>query len=212
MRAFNGEQSIKDAILSRIAEHREAGNIVRNVEWKDGKGGAAAVTVNAYKFDRFETELGIPNELGRIEDRIFDGLHKNDGEQFAVDFIEAIEPGADLSAVKYRFFLRLLSDPDRGAANMRRGLSADRVDRVAALFQRAVDGDIPTIAEWKHYQRPASGDFAVDVAYAAAHMGSYAVLAAFDEAKQAKMGGHYEWMRDVLLEELKAAPVMAEAA
>lgn len=209
MKAFNGEASVKEEYMARLAAHRENGDIVHDVEWKDGKGGAVACTVHAYArgFDLFEKELGIPGRLARIEDRIFDGLRGVVAFQFPEQFLEAIEPGADLSLVPYRFYLRILDDDERGVSQAR-GLDniSKECEAVTACLKRILEGDESAKTDLKLYRSGCMGDLQIDTARAVAYMGSYAIPIAAQCVIRMRIQGpdHYEWMRDILLEEIRA--------
>jgi len=58
----------------------------------------------------YETELGIPEWLARLEDRIFEGLPKEEAVLWPGKFLESIQVGVDLEPVKYKFCAFLLKE------------------------------------------------------------------------------------------------------
>lgn len=201
MTAFHGQQSVKDAFLATIRSNIDDGRLVHGLEG----GSSTACTVGQYAFKLYESELGIPEVLARIEDRIFDGLRGEQALAWPVEFLEAIEPGSDLSQVADRFFLRLLIDPVHGAPS-------EVGDKVCDLLYRSISGTPPDQKEWLALRRAPKGLPAEDVAYAIAHRASYAVEHSAHHAIIKKMNGRFEWMRDVLIEDLRSAPVLKPAA
>ena len=72
--AFHGDPSIKAKYLARIAAHRAADQLVRGATGQNGKGCAVWCTLDKYEHAAYETELGIPRSLARIEDGLFEYL------------------------------------------------------------------------------------------------------------------------------------------
>ncbi len=108
--AFHGDPAIKDKYLSRVAAHRAADELVHGVTWENGKGCAIGCTLEAYDHARYETELGIPEILARLEDAIFEGLPNGKAQKWPERFLSAIKPGAELSLVGWKFLLWLFED------------------------------------------------------------------------------------------------------
>ncbi len=108
--AFHGDPSVKDKYLARVAAHRAADQLIHGVGWENGKGCAIGCTLEAYDHARYETELGIPQMLARLEDAIFEGLANGESQKWPERFLSAIRPGADLSLVGWKFLLWLFED------------------------------------------------------------------------------------------------------
>ena len=95
--AFHNNPDFKAAKLAQIAMCREADELI---ERKD-------CAPHAYEY---ESEFGIPVMLTRLEAAIFEGLSNHDAKAWPEQFLDAIEPGADLSLVEWQFLHWLLSD------------------------------------------------------------------------------------------------------
>lgn len=115
MRAFHGSDQLKDKYLARVMNHAKADQLVKGRYWEFGKGCAVGCTVHSSNHIDYETELGIPAELARIEDRLFERLPNDQAQQWPFRFLAAIRPGADLSKVGPRFALWAL-DTELAAA------------------------------------------------------------------------------------------------
>ncbi len=108
MRAFHNDQAVKDKYLARVKAHREIDNLVQGTGWKNGKGCAVGCTLESYDHAAYETELGIPEWLAHVEDKIFEGLDKETAMMWPERFLAAIRPGADLDKVKALFLVYVL--------------------------------------------------------------------------------------------------------
>lgn len=71
--AFHGDKAIKAKYLARVKAHAEADEIIHGTYWEKGKGCAVGCTIHSEKHSAYETELGMPIILARLEDRIFEG-------------------------------------------------------------------------------------------------------------------------------------------
>jgi hypothetical protein len=108
MIAFHNDEKIKQKFLARLAEHRRLDNLVKGATGQDGKGCAVWCTMNAYDHKAYETEIGVPQWLARMEDAIFEGLPKKEAMEWPERFLKAIKPGVDLEKVKGPFLIFVL--------------------------------------------------------------------------------------------------------
>lgn len=92
--AYHNDPSIKTAIISELEAHRAADQIVQGQYWANGKGCAVGCTVKSANHAEYEPRFGIPEMLARLEDVIFEGLPNSDAQNWPVEFMAAIEPGA----------------------------------------------------------------------------------------------------------------------
>ena len=173
MVAFHGDLAIKDKYLARVRAHREADEIVQGYDyWADGKGCAIGCTLHSGNHAAYETELGIPRAIARLEDGIFEGLEVGLARQWPERFLAAITPGADLSRVLPQFFVWLLVDPTDGVLcftktdKMRAAIQA-----VADLYGRKLAGEVISAAEWKKAARAPAARAEARAARAAAEAG-----------------------------------------
>ena len=121
MLAYHNNQAVKDRYVLRMRAHRAADELVAGVGWEPGngqkpRGCAVGCTFDAYDHTRGPVEIGVPAELMRVEDSIFEGLARfgddNEHLAFPESFLTAIPVGADLSLVWPRFALWLLDGLD----------------------------------------------------------------------------------------------------
>jgi len=110
MIAFHGDPKIKEKYLARVRAHRAADHLVKGTGWENGKGCAIGCTLEAYEHSRYETELGIPTVLAKLEDRIFESLPSEDAMEWPERFLSAAPVGADLSRAWSRFAAWMLRE------------------------------------------------------------------------------------------------------
>ena len=169
--AYHGKQEIKDIYLARVRAHRAADEIIHGTYWEDGRGCAVGCTVHSSIHAAYETELGIPRILARLEDGIFEALDNGHAQAWPERFLAAITPGADLSMVWPRFTLWLLADPEDGVIRAKTEPQKKAIIQVSLLFERWVSGAKPSEDEFRGAARSAS---ASAYAAAAAHAAAYA--------------------------------------
>ena len=185
MLAFYNDQAIKDKYLSRVRLHRAADEIVKGQYWEGGKGCAVGCTVHSSDHLAYETELGIPRIIARLEDRIFENLPNELAMTWPERFLDAIPVGKDLSRVWPKFAIFLLTDPTQ--CNSRH----EQCGIVAGHYQTTLDGGT---VDWfaaaaaadayaaSAYAAAAAADAAADAAAASA---AYAAAAAYAYAAYA---------------------------
>jgi hypothetical protein len=214
--AFHGQQAIKDKYLERVRRHREADELIRGTGWDGHNGCAVGCTLEKYDHAAYETELGIPRAIARLEDVLFEQLPKATYPQWPERFLSAIEPGADLSLVMAHWFVWLLTDPTDGVI---RYATSDRlrevIQKVSDLCTRKGLGEYVSHKEWimAYIAAERSGNY---YAHIAAYVAADAYIAA-DYADGANTyaelrsqlvyaAADYQKQADKLIELLVAAP------
>jgi hypothetical protein len=204
LRAFHNNPELKEKYLARVRAHRAADEIIHASYWQHGKGCAVGCTVHSDRHEAYETELGIPLILARLEDSIFEALKSPRDCAWPEDFLAAIPTGADLAMVWPRFALRLLADREHGVLRHvqkpRHAKLKDAIEKVIASYQQWIKtGSNPAdevataaastaataaAADYAAYAADAATAAAADyAAYAAdAAAAAYAAAAAADAA------------------------------
>lgn len=156
MKAFQGNAELKKFVLSELAAHKEADEIIQGEYGQNGRGCAVGCTIHAMaKFlgvihtqnDHFwlSEQLDIPEVMARLIDKIFEVLPKAKALSWPNKIIKAIPVGADLSLVPARFlawaFGPILTD------TLPEGDCKASVIAIAATFTREGFGEIITQEE-----------------------------------------------------------------
>ena len=102
MLSFHNDPAIKAKYLDRVKAHAKADRLIQGTGWKGGKGCAVGCTLEAYDHSLYPIELGLPEWLARLEDRIFEGLPKAEAMQWPARFLAAIPVGVDVEPVQWR--------------------------------------------------------------------------------------------------------------
>ena len=105
MKAYLNDTKIKEKYIVRVKTHAEADRIIKGTYWQNGKGCAVGCTIEGSDHSRYETELGIPRVIARLEDRIFEGLPNDEAKEFPLKFLNAINVGANLSMVAPKWLI-----------------------------------------------------------------------------------------------------------
>lgn len=232
MIAFHGKVEIKDKYVKRMRKHIELDQLIRGKYTNDEnpaspefRGCAVGCVLHSSNHEDYEAELGIPTQLALLHDACFEGVPSEQAAKFALDFLEIIPIGADLSGVINHFYVWLLIDPENGVIRFADNDNERTViTNVAVLHQRVIDGDIPLESEWDaawdatwDATRDAAWDAAWDATRAAARDATRdatrdaawaaARAAARDAAWAAAWAAAFEKIAARLLELLATAPV-----
>ena len=146
MRAFLNDAAVQSLYIGRVTQHAAADEIVQGKYWENGKGCAIGCTIHGSDHSKYETELGVPEELARLQDAIFEALPADEAKAFPLQFLTAIPIGADLSKVWDHFHVHLLLDQKDGLVAIpdMRDDCKGWIRTIAALFQCSASGTTPT--------------------------------------------------------------------
>ena len=136
MRAFHNDPALKEKYLARVRAHAAADEIVHGQYWENGKGCAVGCTIHGSDHARYETELGIPEWLARLEDSLFENLSNGGAKAFPEQFLAAIPVGVDLELVRWQFcsFLMRENIERVSALNIDREIKAKVVSAVRGVL------------------------------------------------------------------------------
>ena len=205
MLAYLNDPSLKTFVLDQLAMHREADKLIKGTYWDNGKGCAVGCTIEAVRLhngnakkkldhtshELYETELGIPSILARLEDKFFEALPNGESQAWPERFMTAIMPGADLAMIWPQFAFWLLTEEVPPRTKDKRSLAS--LAEVGALYREWIDGAKPGTERWL---------IAIKAAYAAA--ANAAADAAAANAAYARIAS-YRRQSDKLIELLQAA-------
>ena len=123
MKSYLNSPELKERFVTEVKRHQDADQIVQGTygEETDGKWRGCAVgcaidslnVLNGTKLRTsdhalYESELGLPEWLARLEDTIFEGLPKDIAMQWPLRFAKAVPVGVDLQPLKWRFSAYLM--------------------------------------------------------------------------------------------------------
>ena len=137
LQAFHGQAAIKEKYVNRIRAHMAADTLIRGVGWEDGKGCAVGCTLETYDHSRYPVELGVPEWLARVEDKVFENMSIEKSRTWPLDFLSAIEPGADLERIKGLFLIVILKSALETFDHIKFPQVKDVIGSSLALWQRS---------------------------------------------------------------------------
>ena len=103
--AYHNDPLIKLKYQERFAEHRKIDAVIQGQGYEEGRGCFVGCTLQSYDHSRFPTELGWPEWLAHLADRIFEGLPKDQAPQFGTDLLDAVAIGVNLEPVRTQFLI-----------------------------------------------------------------------------------------------------------
>jgi hypothetical protein len=193
MLAYHGDAKLRAKLVREMKRHAKLDMLAQGETGDHDKGCTAACAIHsltgkwAYDHSQLAELLNVPEVLTRLFDRIFEGLSADEAREFSQAWPKAIRAGADLSLVWPKLAVWLLVDPTHGVirfAGSEHGVR-EAVERVAALWQRVIEGEsvesLRAVCEAARAAARAAADAAAWAAYAAA----YAAYAAADAADAA---------------------------
>ena len=176
MKAFHSDPAIKAKDLARVRNHRLADEIIHGKYWENGKGCAVGCTVHSSDHGAYETELGIPRILARLEDCIFESLPNDLSKAWPERFLKAIKPGADISNVWPQFAVWMLTDDEWGVIKFARtDAQRESIQTISDMYLFKLEGAEIDADDWREAGTAAS-------AAAAAAYASYVYTAAYAAA------------------------------
>lgn len=108
---------------------------------------------SARPHDIVEERVGIPRQLSKIADGLFEALSRDGGEKgrdFAEAFFVAIEPGANLLIPYWRFMQWLLIDPTDGVLRQAKNDQSKRaIERVGEMYGQLLAGTPVAVNNWR---------------------------------------------------------------
>ncbi len=211
LRAFHGDPKIKAQYLARVRAHAKADELIHGVYWERGKGCAIGCTIHSSQHVKYETELGIPQMIANLEDRIFEGMANGDSKEFPAQFLSAIRPGTDLSRVGPTFLTEVLARRLAALPTEPWGVRAAAESCLEVVSIWACGGinaesaaRSATSAAWS---AASAAESAARSAESAARSAAESAAWSAESAAWSAASAEYVWMRDTLLKLLRAAPL-----
>src|SRR5258708_31134223 len=107
LRSFHNDPKLKELILAQITAHEIADEIIHGKYWEDGKGCAVGCTIHSSDHMAYETKLGLPVFVARMEDYLFESMSNGHAKTFPRAVIESIAVGSNLSTGMPKVLLEL---------------------------------------------------------------------------------------------------------
>jgi hypothetical protein len=175
MKAFHNDPELKQKYLNRVLAHKAADEIIKGKYWENGKGCAVGCTIHSNNHAAYETELGVPQWLAHLEDRIFEGLPNDEAKDFPFLFLDAINIGADLNKIKIPMLIFIVESAKTNTKNKKALAAIDS----ALVELRKDDLNLAALRKARVDAAAAAAALAdIDAAYAVADAAATAAAAA----------------------------------
>jgi hypothetical protein len=213
MKTFHNKPELKEMMLEEVLKHQKADEIIQGSYESRGKYCAVGCSIESLNtrlgkhyshgdHSVYETELGIPKIIARLEDRIFEGLERKKAKMFPLRFIQAVPVGVDLSLVWPKFAIWLLGDEKDGVIKY---VETDEQKKIiidiVELYKRVIAGEsIESLKKEFAIAATAAATAADAAAYAAYAAAAATAATAADAAAAAVRKNHYSKCADKLLE------------
>ena len=157
--SYKNDPKLKKMLVTEIRKHRKADQIIRgtygtgsNGDWKGCAVGCSIHSLNK-KLGKdlptndhtvYETELGIPEWLARLEDILFENLPQEEAVLWPEQFAQAIPVGVNLEPIKWHFCSFLLKENIERVLTLDIGESlktqvVDTIRGVLAVHEEAIE-------------------------------------------------------------------------
>ena len=124
LKAFHGNAQLKKDMVAEILNHQKQDQIIKGTYGKENgiwKGCAVGCSIHSLNIkygksidtgnhNAYETELGIPESLARLEDYLFETMPDDKATKWPLEFMKSIKVGANLSLVAPKFIAGTLRD------------------------------------------------------------------------------------------------------
>src|SRR3990167_4746925 len=163
LRAFNKNPKLKKDMVAEVLNHQKLDKIIKGTYQQgsngDFKGCAVGCSIHSYNVrykkeiptnnhKAYETELGIPESLARLEDTLFEGMPDGKALLWPAEFMKAIKVGSDLSLVAPKFISATLRD----LLSIREVKDDKEVSKqvlhIAKMWDSVVNGKTPKASAW----------------------------------------------------------------
>jgi hypothetical protein len=151
--SYKNDPILKKRFVAEIEKHRKADAIMQGTYGKEnGKWKGCAVSCSLRSLDilegkelktvydshrDYESKLGIPEWLARLEDTIFEGLPEEDAMKWPTQFAKAVPVGVNLEPVRWKFCAYLMKENINrvlGLKNLNDELKKQVVDAIRGVL------------------------------------------------------------------------------
>src|ERR1700676_815813 len=105
LKAYHNDPAIKEVLINQLQAHYDADEIIKGTYWQDGKGCAVGCSIHSSDHSLYEKELGLPEWIARVEDRIFEGLPNHLSKEWPLRISKAVKIGSNIDKIKIPFLI-----------------------------------------------------------------------------------------------------------
>lgn len=199
----------KEQFVNETKWHQQQDNFIKGTYEQDVKGcavGCAIYSINKLRgvnesrsnHSVYETYLGIPEWLARLEDLLFENLSLERSKTWPVEFAEAINEGADLDKIKVPFLTFVLEFNIKTMEEQLKKHNSDDVKRSIKDVIKVNKQVIEALQSGDEKQLKAAESAAWAAAWAAAEAAAEAAAWAAEAEAAAEAEGHKIFANELL--------------
>ena len=91
--AYNNSETEKSKYVSRMQAHIDADELVKGLGFEDGRGCAVGCTLNKYEHSAYESELGMPVWVAKMNDELHENTSDSVWPTLQLNFLQAVPVG-----------------------------------------------------------------------------------------------------------------------
>jgi hypothetical protein len=207
MLSYNNNQQLKNQVVAAIIADKENERMVKGKYWNEkeqkgcniGCGEHAVCQILGEEFQDkrhqyLSRKLDVPEAIFWLGDTIFEGLPKEEANQFVVDFYQSIPVGKDLTHVIIDMKIAILTDTTFGSRQYASDDGKKAIDSIVELLNRSKSEEIRD-EKWKLAESAAESAAwsAQSAAWSAAESAQSATRSAESAAESARSA---DWSAD----------------
>lgn len=151
MKAFVNTTMTKQEIIDALKWHQEQDNFIKGQYFEDGKGCAVGcslesvarlkkIKISYEDHGQYEKHFGVPRWLAKVEDVIFEGLPLERSKTWPLEFVQAINVGANLDNVKAPFVIFILESNLENFDNKKYPVVVEAINTCIDLYKKYPSG------------------------------------------------------------------------
>jgi hypothetical protein len=164
--SFHDDQAIKDGHTAQLKAHHDADEIIQGKYWENGKGCDTGCSFHSSDHGQWAVQLGIPVQIGRLRDTIFEGLPNARAKEFPLACSMATPVGVNLDRVWMQVMIWLLIDGEYGILQYAETDNLKKsIREVAQAYIDTLAGNEVPAARWVEIRNTAYTTAAIYTAY-----------------------------------------------
>ena len=173
LKTFDSNPQLKKDLVKEILNHQKQDQIIKgtygklNGKWKGCAVGCSVRSLAITKGEtlkenyadhkRYETDLGIPESLARLEDFLFENMPDDKAKKWPAEFIKAVPVGVNLSMIAPKFIVGTLKEVVKLKKVKGDKVVVKAVLDVTKLWEQVIVGNSPKEAAWRAAESAARG-------------------------------------------------------
>lgn len=155
MGAFFNDPKLKQDVMHQLRQDRKLDRLMQGHYFVDGHGChlGCLTRCNKDSHKAVEQMFNIPERIAYLLEVVFENLTVNQSKWWAIESVDAIPVGADLSKVHHELSYWLLGPDSPSAEGNKNMIVASVISQIRSLHRQAADGAEITKEQWEATHR-----------------------------------------------------------